>query len=139
MAKKSKQSTDTTASTQSARAADRLGRGLGWFSVALGAVELVAARRITGAIGLDGKEKLVRAYGMREIASGVLTLAVGRRAGLFSRIAGDGLDMATVAPALRRDNPKRTAALVTAAVLGVVGALDVLAATGVSRRQPLHV
>ena len=51
-------------------APDRLARGLGWFSLALGAVELMAPGHITRTLGLEGKEALVRAYGAREVASG---------------------------------------------------------------------
>src|SRR5688500_8252444 len=79
--------------------ADSLTRFLGWFRLGLGIVELAAPGRITKALGMEGKEKLVRAYGMREIAAGVPTLSFDRRVGLTSRIAGDFLDLATLAPA----------------------------------------
>src|SRR3954453_17949472 len=76
---------------------DRLAKGLGWFSIGLGAAELFAPQRITRALGMEGKEALVRAYGAREIASGVLTLSADKQAGLWSRrLAGDGLDIATL-------------------------------------------
>src|SRR5215208_7371781 len=55
--------------------ADRLAKGLGWFSLVLGAAELIAPQRITRALGMEGKEALVRAYGAREIASGMLSLS----------------------------------------------------------------
>ena len=75
-------------------AADRLGRALGWFSFGLGIAELLAARRITRALGMGGKEALVRAYGAREIGAGVLCLSIDQQAGLWSRVAGDGVDIA---------------------------------------------
>ena len=71
-------------------AADRLARVLGWFSIGLGAAELIAPSRITAALGLQGKEGVVRAYGAREITSGILSLSVDKQAGLWSRVAGDG-------------------------------------------------
>src|SRR4051795_5342923 len=77
-------------------AADRMARNLGWFSLGLGALEILAPRRITRALGMDGQENLVRAYGLREVASGMLTLSVEKNAGLWSRVAGDGLDIATL-------------------------------------------
>jgi hypothetical protein len=50
--------------------ADRLARALGWFSIALGLAELLAPRRIASALGMEGKEALVRVFGAREIAAG---------------------------------------------------------------------
>src|ERR1700712_1581738 len=100
--------------------ADRLARALGWFSIGLGVVELVAAERLARSLGLDGKEGLIRAYGARELASAVPTLSVDKQVGLAARIAGDVLDLGTLATALGRDNPKRhNAALATALVVGV--------------------
>src|SRR5215208_6410625 len=76
--------------------ADRLSRVLGWFSLGLGLAELLAPRRITMALGMQGNETLVRAYGAREIGSGILSLSVDKNTGLWSRVAGDGLDLATL-------------------------------------------
>jgi hypothetical protein len=114
---------------------DRLARGLGWFSVGLGLAELIAPARITRALGMEGKEALVRSYGVREIGSGILSLSIDKQAGLWSRVAGDGLDIATLSSCLRSDNPKRdNAGLALAMVLGVT-ALDVVGALGVTSRH----
>lgn len=94
---------ETGASSLSA--SDRLARGLGWFSLALGAVELMAPGYITRTLGLNGKEALVRAYGARELAAAVPTLSVDSQVGLASRIAGDVMDIATLLPALRTRQP----------------------------------
>ena len=85
---------------------DQLSRALGWFSIGLGITELLAPRRITKALGMEGNEGLVRAYGAREIGSGVLSLSIDKQTGLWSRVAGDALDIATVATAMRPGNPK---------------------------------
>src|SRR4051795_6140533 len=77
-------------------AADRMARNLGWFSLGLGALEILAPRRITHALGMEGDEALVRAYGVREVASGILSLSTDKQVGLWSRVAGDGLDIATL-------------------------------------------
>ena len=53
-------------------ASDRMARNLGWFSLGLGALEILAPERITRALGMEGKESLVRAYGFREVAAGNL-------------------------------------------------------------------
>jgi hypothetical protein len=118
---------------------DRLARTLGWFSVGLGLTELVAPGRIARTLGLEGKEGLIRGYGARELASAVPTLSVDKPIGLAARIGGDGLDLATLATALHRDNPKRhNAAIATALVAGIT-LLDFVAYTGVKaahRRDP---
>jgi hypothetical protein len=116
-------------------AADRLAKALGWFSIGLGVAELIAPERFTGALGMEGKEGLVRAFGMREIGHGVVTLSPDKHFGLWSRVAGDGLDIATLLTAMRHDNPKRdNVGVALAAVLGVT-LLDVIGAQGVSARH----
>jgi hypothetical protein len=106
---------------------DSLARGLGWFSLGLGLAELLAADKIADALGMKGQENLIRAYGMREIGSGVMTLSVDKHVGLMSRVGGDLLDIATLMPALSDDNPKRdNASFAMAMVLGVT-MLDLIA------------
>ncbi|MCV5663573.1 hypothetical protein OFN50_31615, partial [Escherichia coli] len=51
--------------------AEQLAQALGWFSIALGAAELLAPHRMARPLGLAGQERLVAAYGVREIATGV--------------------------------------------------------------------
>jgi hypothetical protein len=118
---------------------DRLARALGWFSVGLGVTELVAPGRLARMLGLEDKQGLIRAYGAREIASAIPTLSVDKPVGLASRIAGDALDLGTLATALRPDNPKRNnAAVATALVVGIT-LLDLFAYAGVKavhRREP---
>ena len=119
--------------------ADRLARALGWFSIGLGVTELVAPGRLARTLGLEGKEGLIRAYGARELASAIPTLSIDKPIGLGARIGGDALDLATLATALGRDNPKRhNAAIATALVAGITF-LDLVAYTGVKaahRRDP---
>jgi hypothetical protein len=105
---------------------DALARGLGVFSIGLGLWEVLAPRSLTRMLGMEGNEGLVRAYGMREIAAGIGILASEDPTGwIWGRVAGDGLDIATLVTGLEGDNPKRTnVALALAAVAGVT-ALDV--------------
>ena len=59
------------------------------------------------------------------------TLSIDKPIGLAARIGGDALDLATLAGALHRDNPKwRNAAVATALVAGIT-LLDVAAFKGV--------
>jgi hypothetical protein len=116
-------------------AADRLAKALGWFSIGLGLAELVAAERFTRALNMEGKESLVRAYGLRELCHGIVSLSPEKHLGLWSRVAGDGLDIATLLPAMRHDNPKRdNVGIALVAVLGVT-VLDVIGAQAVTARH----
>ncbi|WP_257166070.1 hypothetical protein [Bradyrhizobium sp. SRS-191] len=108
--------------------ADRLARGLGWFSIALGTLELLAPHRVTNALGMHGREGLVRTYGLRELFAGVMTLSVEKRAGLMSRMAGDGLDMVTLAGELRPSNPRAGTVLAALVMVGGITALDYMCA-----------
>jgi hypothetical protein len=116
-------------------AADRLAKSLGWFSIGLGLVQLIAPERITRALGMQGMEPLMRAYGAREIGTGVVTLSPDKRAGLWMRVAGDLLDIATLAPALHWSNPKRNNAKAAMAVVVGVTAIDVISAIALGARH----
>jgi hypothetical protein len=117
---------------------DRLARNLGWFSIGLGLAEMFAAEKITSALGMRGSENLVRAYGLREITSGFITLSVDKQAGLASRIAGDALDVATLAAAMRPDNPKRDNVALALAMVAGVTLLDIVAAGASTARHTSH-
>ena len=116
-------------------AADRLARGLGWFSLALGALELFAPRRVTHMLGMEGKENLVRAYGVREIGAGMLSLSPDKKVGLWSRVAGDGLDIATLLAELRFGNPRYGNVMLALVMVGGITALDYIAAQDISEQQ----
>lgn len=119
----------------SLKPADRFGRALGWFSLGLGLTELFAPKVLTRWLGVEGKEGLVRAYGAREIASGVMCLSVNNDYGAWSRVAGDVLDLASLAAAYHDDNPKK--ANVGIAIAAVTGIAVVDAIAGQSIRS-LH-
>jgi hypothetical protein len=123
------------AGPSSLTAPDRLGKALGWFSLGLGLVELLAPRHITRALGMEGQEALVRAYGAREIGSGVLSLSTERSLGLWSRVGGDGIDIATLLTALRDDNPKKENVTTALAMVAGITLLDVMAAQGTTARH----
>jgi uncharacterized membrane protein len=116
---------------------DRLTRALGWFSVGLGIAELAAPRRLSRVLGVEGNPTLVRSLGAREIASGVGILTSGSRpAGwMWSRVAGDAMDLALLGASLRseRTRPGRVAAA-AAAVAGVT-ALDVMCGARLSKGE----
>ena len=98
---------------------DRFGRALGWFSIGLGLTELLAAPRLTRALGAEGNENIVRAMGARELAHGVLCLSIDNGFGAWTRVGGDAVDLAALAALYRDDNPKK--ANVGLAIAAVVG------------------
>jgi hypothetical protein len=102
---------------------------LGWFSVGLGAAELLIPGRLERFLGVEDRAGLIRGYGVRELAAGAGILGNHRPAGwLWARVAGDVLDLATLATALAPRNRKhRNVLLAMGAVVGVT-ALDVLCA-----------
>lgn len=114
---------------------DKLGRALGWASFGLGAVELFAPKVVTRWLGMEGREGLVRAYGVREFGAGVFCLSTNSDYGAMSRAAGDVLDLATLATAYRDDNPKKRNVGIAMAAVAAIGVLD--AAAGFAIRD-LH-
>jgi hypothetical protein len=116
---------------------DTLARGLGWFSIALGVAEIVAPRALARALGMKGQEGLIAAYGMREIATGIGILASkDPTPWIWGRVAGDGLDLATLAANLEGDNPKKENIGIAMAAVAGVTALDVYCAQTLSRESP---
>ena len=114
--------------------ADGLATALGWFSMGLGVMEVVAPEWVARLIGLEEPEErtvqVVRAMGVREIAAGVGILSkLPRQPGwLWARVAGDVLDLSLLARAGAADGTrKQRTALATLAVLGVT-ALDIITA-----------
>ncbi|HLX28539.1 MAG TPA: hypothetical protein VKV24_08655 [Casimicrobiaceae bacterium] len=115
-----------------------LAQRLGWLSLSLGFAEIVAPRLVLRLLGGNGRyANLVRLYGVRELLSGALMFAQGTRpaTAMWSRVAGDALDIATLAAAgaSPRTN-KGGVALATAGVLGVA-ALDVHCARELRREH----
>ena len=57
------------------KSAKHLARNLGWFSIALGALEVAAPHRLSHVLGWRGGKSTIAFYGLREIATGVAILA----------------------------------------------------------------
>src|SRR5690606_32667302 len=111
-------------------------RGLGWFSIGLGLAECLMPRAVARAVGLDGRENLVRAYGLREIATGVGLLASrDPEPWLWGRVAGDALDLATLASARGDEGSDRRASAIGMLAVAQVAAIDIACATALARRR----
>lgn len=107
----------------------RLAQGMAWFSVALGATQLLAPQLIQPAIGVRNRNHtLIRALGARELLSG-LGLLTSRNAvrALDARLVGDVIDLALLGIAMFR--PRNGRKRLIASTLSVLGAtaLDALA------------
>jgi hypothetical protein len=103
-------------------------QSLAWFSIALGAAELLASRRMARMLGMHGQERLIQAYGVRELVKGVgILTAHDPTPWLWGRVAGDALDLGTLAVAYGHSNKPRNVVLAMANV-AMVTALDVITA-----------
>ena len=113
----------------------KLGLGLGVFSIGLGLVEMLAARRVAKGLGVEGgtAEGVIRLFGAREmLAGGMLLRGPAVSTNVWNRVIGDVIDLGALVVAAPRTS--RPAAL--AGALGFVAgatALDVYAARGLDR------
>jgi hypothetical protein len=133
---------DATAYRSNGASAHALARGLGWFSIGLGIAELTAPRSLARFLGMEERTGLIRAYGMREIATGVGILSQDDPTPwLWGRVGGDVLDLGTLAAGVGRSHQRQNVGLAVAAVAGVL-ALDLICAQGLRadaearRRRP---
>ena len=118
-------------------ATDTLARGLGIFSIALGIAEVAAPRALARWLGMRGQARLIQAYGVREIATGIGILASkDPTPWIWGRVAGDGLDVATLLTGLETENRKRHNVMVALAAVAGVTALDVYCGQALSRSSP---
>src|SRR5688500_1181062 len=118
---------------------ERLANALGWVSIGRGLAQIAAPRAVARLIGVkdDGNNTtLMRTLGMREITSGIGILNQPRAPGwMWSRVAGDVMDLALLGSALNASDNNRTRTVAaTAAVLGVT-ALDVLCGQQLQRQH----
>ena len=117
----------------------QLARGLGWFSIGLGLIQVAVPRRLGRGIGLrgDGRDQMVlRAIGARELLAGAAILTRSRPAmPMWARVGGDAMDLAMLGVPLATGRVDRTRGVAaTAAVLGVT-ALDVLSGVRLQQRR----
>ena len=113
-----------------------LSRGLGWFSIALGTVELFGGRGLGRALGMEHRTPLFRLFGLREILVGLGILSRPTSpALLWARVGGDALDLAALATGLRRDNPRRTEVDIAMGAVAAVTALDILCGYRLQERE----
>jgi uncharacterized membrane protein len=113
--------------------AKRLARTLGWASLGLGLAQLAAPRAVSRLSGVDDSapaRTMVLMVGVRELVHAAGLLRSQRPARwVWTRVAGDAMDLTALGQALRNRRGRRRmqAATVTAAVVGIT-AIDVYTA-----------
>jgi uncharacterized membrane protein len=112
-------------------------QSLGIVSAGLGLAAVLAPGPLGRLIGLSEHTRLLRLVGTRELASAAGLLSQRRQPApwLWSRVAGDAMDLALLGRALRRSNPERGRALGAIAVVAAIAAVDVAASLRATSRQ----
>lgn len=112
-----------------------LATALGWFSIGLGVAQLLSPRAVARTAGVRERPLLLRALGTREILSGISILTQRKpTTGLWSRVAGDAMDLALMGMAAR--SPHTRQGRLSAAMLAVAGVavLDMLSSIEHTKR-----
>jgi len=116
------------------RQSDSLARGLAWFSIALGVSELAMPDRVADLAGLPrSSAPTLRVLGAREIGHGISILAApGRPTPVWSRVAGDAIDLAVMLSAYRSEESDPDRLSLAIGAVSAVAALDVFCASRLS-------
>jgi hypothetical protein len=120
------------------RKAQRLARGLGWFSIGLGLAEALAPRRVARISGISRRNTaLIRWFGVREIVSGIAIFRQGDRPAraMWTRVVGDVLDLASMGLAFASPRTNRRKLGIATANVLAVSALDLRCARKLSGRK----
>lgn len=120
------------------RGDERTAEFLGYFSLGLGMAEFLAPTTMARVIGVrhpdDASRTAMRTMGLREIGHGIAILTGEHRdKAVWSRVAGDALDLAFLGRTFaNRENDRGRTLFATGNVLAVA-ALDVITARRLSR------
>jgi uncharacterized membrane protein len=109
---------------------------LGYFSLGLGLAEVLAPEvmsKVCGIADAEGNRTTMRLLGLREISHGVAILSRQQpEKAVWSRVAGDALDLALLGKALANPENSRGRTLFATANVLAVTALDVMCARQLS-------
>lgn len=119
----------------------RLANNLGWFSIGLGATEILAPgliARISGSPDSERSRTVIRTYGAREIAQGIAILSsMPRPAGwIWGRVVGDVLDIGSVACGMLSEGGDVARGVMAMTSLLGVTAIDYYCADKLSSKTP---
>lgn len=115
-------------------ATGKLAKGLGYFSIGLGLMELLMPGQVGEMIGVSNRYRaFLPLLGLREMAHGAAILSQQKPTeSVWSRVGGDVIDLVYLAAAFAgKENNKNRLTGATIAVLGVT-ALDVMCAQALS-------
>lgn len=126
--------TNSRYSGETALARLHVPEGLGMLSLGIGLAALFAPRSVGKLTGLRKHPGLLQLIGVREVTSGIGLLS-GRQteAWLWSRVAGDVVDLAVLAAS--NSSSRRSRTVGTAAVVAAITAADIVAAVQHSRAR----
>ena len=118
---------------------ESLANFLGMFSIGLGLAQVALPGVVARLCGVDHTDdrnrRVMRLLGMREISHGVAILSNQQpEKAVWSRVAGDALDLALLGKALSNPDNDRAATLFATANVLAVTALDVMCAKTLSRQ-----
>ncbi|CDG85591.1 SRPBCC family protein [Janthinobacterium agaricidamnosum] len=107
---------------------NQLSTMLGWLSIGIGLMQLLAPRRVARVTGLPASPLLLRVIGLREVACGIgLLNQRSSPAWNWSRVAGDAMDLTLLGVAAGGSGSARKRIAATAVMVAGVTALDVVA------------
>lgn len=125
-----------TGNGHSRRGSKRLAKALGWFSVGLGAAELIAPGSVSKLIGGRKNNKLVRSMGARQLGTGVAILTLPfTMPFLWARVGGDAVDLTLLGRALKSSATSKGRMIAATAAVAGVTALDAVCTRRLMRRN----
>lgn len=119
---------------------DPLVKSLGGASLGLGLTEVLAPGKVAALAGVDetGRSRpVIRALGLRECGHAA-ALLFGPQRLVWTRVAGDALDLALLGVGAAGSRGRRGRAAVSAAALAAIGAADLYAALRTTRNGGRH-
>ena len=106
-----------------------MARALGWLSIGLGLAEVFAPGTVRQARNVPARARLLGVFGSRDISSGIAILTADRPASMvWSRVAGDIMDLVAFAPSLRGSRAAPSGSKLALAALMALTALDIYVA-----------
>lgn len=110
--------------------------GLGLFSLGLGLLEALAPKQVAKAIGMEGKDERLRAFGLRELGAGIGLLAPVRSGpALWARAAGDVMDLAALREARPASRNQKIGLAIAVASVSAILVLDVVSAVQAQKKK----
>jgi hypothetical protein len=100
-----------------------LARGLGWFGILFGLAEFLMPQRMGNLMAVSGRTRMLRLFGLREIATGIGILSQQKQAPwIWARVAGDVMDLMLFSSGFKQGRRLRT--LLNLAGIAFIGTLD---------------